>query len=500
MNQQSAIRNLHWYLLGFICFAALATANGAGYRFGVSDQAFYIPAVERALDPALFPRDASLIDAQGRLMLIDEVLAAAASTGIPIDVVFFIAYLFSLGLLYAGLMLAGASLYAPIAARVGSSRHLWWALVAAGAALTLRHHIPGTSANSLEPHFHPRLLAFGLGVLAMAALLHRRRWLAVPLLAVAAVVHLTTAAWFGILLGLALAILDRRLRVFIIAAVAIVLCGIAWALTVGPLRSSMVTMDGVWLQALATKDSLFASNWAWHTWLANLGLLALLWWAHRRRDASGDARPEDAALVWGATALVAFFLLTLPFVEMRLAMPVQLQISRIFWLLDVVATLYLVSLFGRHTRTLAIVLLLVSIGRGAYIMLVERPERPLFEIALDDTRWHDAMAWVRRQPIDLHVLADPGHAWRFGTSVRVSGGRDVFLEDVKDAAIAIYSRDVAARVVERAAAIGDFAALTPQRAQALAAAYDLDVLVTDREMALPVAYRNAQFTIYNLIR
>jgi hypothetical protein len=500
MNQQSATSHLHWYLLGLICFISLATANGAGYRFGVSDQAFYVPAVERALDPAAFPRDASLIDAQGRLMLIDEVLAAAVRTGVSIEWVFFIAYLISLALLYAGLMLAAARIYGLGVADAGTRRHVYWAMLAAGAALTLRHHIPGTSANSLEPHFHPRLLAFAIGVLAMAALLHRRRWLAVPLLAVAAVVHLTTAAWFGILLGLALAILDARLRVFVIAAAAIVICGITWALATGPLQSSLATMDDVWLLALATKDSLFASTWAWHTWLANLGLLGLLWWTHRRRVRSGAARPEDAALVWGATALVAVFLLTLPLVEMRLAMPVQLQISRIFWLVDVVATLYLVSLFGRHTRTLAIVLVLAAVGRGAYIMLVERPERPLVEIALDDTRWHDAMAWIRRQPSDLHVLADPGHAWRFGTSVRVSGGRDVFLEDVKDAAIAIYSRDVAARVVERAAAIGDFATLTPERARALAAEYDLDVLVTDRAMELPVAYRNAQFTIYNLTR
>ena len=60
-----------WLRLLFV-----ATANGAGYRYGVSDQAFYIPVVQRALDPAAFPRDASLIDAQGRLMLADEVIAA----------------------------------------------------------------------------------------------------------------------------------------------------------------------------------------------------------------------------------------------------------------------------------------------------------------------------------------------------------------------------------------------------------------------------------------
>jgi hypothetical protein len=110
------------------------------------------------------------------------------------------------------------------------------------------------------------------------------------------------------------------------------------------------------------------------------------------------------------------------------------------------------------------------------------------------------MRWVRGQPADTHVLADPGHAWRYGSSVRVSAGRDVFLEDVKDAAIGIYSRDVAARVVERLNAVRDFPALTPPQALALAARYDLDLLVSEHDLALPLAYRNTRFRIYNLSR
>ena len=99
------------------------------------------------------------------------------------------------------------------------------------------------------------------------------------------------------------------------------------------------------------------------------------------------------------------------------------------------------------------------------------------------------MRWLSRQPVTAHVLADPGHAWKYGTSVRVSATRDVFLEDVKDSAIAIYSRDVAQRVVERAAALGDFTTLTPERARALATTYDLDYLVTEARLDLPVGVR-----------
>jgi len=67
-----------------------ATANGAGYRYGVSDQAFHVPAVMHALDPSLMVRDAVLIDAQARLMLVDNIFAAIMSaTGIPLDILFF---------------------------------------------------------------------------------------------------------------------------------------------------------------------------------------------------------------------------------------------------------------------------------------------------------------------------------------------------------------------------------------------------------------------------
>jgi hypothetical protein len=139
-----------------------------------------------------------------------------------------------------------------------------------------------------------------------------------------------------------------------------------------------------------------------------------------------------------------------------------------------------------------------AVARGAYVMMVERSERALFDTRLPSSPWEDAMAWLARQPPSVHVLADPGHAWKYGTSVRVAAARDVLLEEVKDSAVAIYSRDVAVRVVERIAAIGDFAELTPHGARELADKYDLDYLVVDREMRLPLSYRNERFWIYSL--
>jgi hypothetical protein len=476
-------------------FIVLATANGGMYRYGVSDQAFYIPVIERALDPSAFPRDAALIDAQGRLMLADEALALLVrTTRAPLDMLFLGGYLLSLALIFFGLMAIGRRLF--------ENRWTTWALVA---AFTLRHHITKTSANTFEPYFHPRMLAFGIGLLAVAAFLHRRSAVAVLLVGAAAAVHTTTALWFAVLVGVALVVTEQWWRRVAIPAGVIGAAVAAWAMLAGPLRGRLVVMDDLWLQAVASKDSLFATEWPLSAWAVNLGTLGLLWVAYRFRAARGLAAAEERGLVWGATALVALFVLTLPAVAARVAFPVQLQISRVFWLVDVVATIAVVGAVAEAAwlkrlgrPAFAACLLALTAGRGAYILFVEHPERPLFRLRLDDTPWHEAMRYVASLPKNAHVLADSGHAWRYGTSVRVSAARDVFLEETKDSAVAIYSRDVAVRVVERIGALGDLSARTPEDIERLAERYGITHVVTAGRLPMPAVFENPEFRVYAL--
>jgi hypothetical protein len=110
------------------------------------------------------------------------------------------------------------------------------------------------------------------------------------------------------------------------------------------------------------------------------------------------------------------------------------------------------------------------------------------------------MAWLRDQPDDWHVLADPDHAWKYGSSVRVAAGLDTVLEASKDAAMAIYERDLAMRVADRSAALSGFDDLTLTEVKRLDARYGVDVLVMEagRVLALPVLYRNNRFVVYDL--
>ncbi len=484
-------------LVGLVLFVLLATANGAGYRYGVSDQAFYIPAIIHAADPETFPRDGAVIEAQARLMLLDEMFAGViGATGLTLPTLFAAGYFLSLVCVWSALVLIGGSLYA----------HRW-TTIALLAAFTLRHQITRTSANTLEPYFHPRMLAFGICALGVAAVLRRRSRIAIGLVAAGGVIHPTTALWFAVLIGVALIVCDRALRPVLLGGAALAVLLALWAATAGPLAQSFVIVDDAWRQVLATKTTLFANEWPLSAWVANLGTAGVLAAAHLHRRKRGVETLEDRGLAAGAFALVVLFLVTLPFVAAGVFFFVELQISRVFWLVDFLATTYLLAIIDRShrapriARVAAMALIVFSLGRGIFALWIERPERRLFSFELTDSEWHDAMRWIASRPADVHVLADPGHAWKYGTSVRVSAGRDVFQEDVKDSAMAIYSRDVALRVAERSRALGNFDRLSPAAARALAERYDLDYLITTAAVSdLPVAYRNARFIIFSFDR
>ena len=494
------------YGLAALAFCLVATLNSGGYRFGVGDQAFHVPAIERRLAPELFPRDRVVIEAQDGLTLVNRVAALVVSeTGITVAPLVAGVYLLALVLLLA------ASL--SVARQLGLSP---WAQVALVAAMTLRHRVGLTGVNTLESYTQPRMLAFGIGMAAVSSYLRSRIWLAIGLVALAAIVHPTTAVWFAVWLGVAISLSEPRWRRLLASSAAVAVVGVVWAVGWGPLAERTVRMDAEWLAVLAAKDYLFANAWPASMWLVAGVYVAVVLAVFLIRRSTGVLHARETGLVIGALVLVGIFLATLPLVARGIALAVQLQVSRLFWMLDVLGTIYLAwavadgprpwatstarpaTLTARRARLVALVMVCAAVGRGAYVMWIEHPGRPVLELALPPTDWQDAMDWLKATPPTTHVLADPGHAWRYGTSVRVAALRDVYLEEVKDAALAMYSRKVAMRVAERTRALGSFDALTPQSARELARRFEIDYLVSERTLDLPIAHRNARFFIYRL--
>ena len=263
-------------------------------------------------------------------------------------------------------------------------------------------------------------------------------------------------------------------------------------------------MDPLWASALAGKDYIFPSDWNSSFWLVNLSYLPVAAAFYLTRRRRGVATPREAGLLAGGAVLLAVFLLSWPLMMRGVALALQLQTSRIFWMLDFLAAIYIAWLLaeGMAAATLARAIVVLAIGaalaRGWVVWSVEHAGSPVARIGLPQDNWNDVMKWIARTPADTYVLADPGHAWKYGTSVRVSGERDVYLEEVKDLALALYSRDVAVESLKRIRDAQNFDALSPDQLRALATRYDLDYLVVDRDVDLPIAYRNEQFRVYSL--
>jgi hypothetical protein len=482
-------------LLLISAFVVLATLNSAGYRFGASDQAFYVPAVLDRLDSTLFPRDSGLIASQARLTLVDETVAALARlTNRSLPVLFAGLYVVTLGLLAWNARRLGETLY--------KTR---WAAVAFVAALTLRHAIYKTGTNSLEAYFHPRQLAFALGVMALGLFLRARAGLALGPLVPAAMLHPTTALWFVVWLAVAVFVeKPGARRPLALASTGLGAAGI-WLVTSGPLAGRLAPMDQEWLATLVTKDYLFPLQWPATVWLLNLGYVPIIVAGYVTRRRAGLLVRHETGMVAGCLSLLAVFVAFLVLHTVPVALAVQMQPARVFWMLDFLATAYAVwwlaegaSSGARRAAIAAAAIALLSTGRGLYVAAVLYPQRPMAQIYVTDTDWGRVMAWARSSDASSAWMADPAHAALYGTSVRVAGERDVFVEEIKDTAIGLYDRAVAIRTRDRLAAIGPFDSLTAEHARGIGRRFGLDYLIADRPLDLPIAFQSGELRVYRL--
>jgi hypothetical protein len=457
----------------------------------------------RQLDPELFPRDRPVLDAQANLTFMDETVAAVARrTTVHLPSLFLGRYVATLVLLAAAVTAIGTALY----------RH-WWTVLALLAAFAIRHAITKSGTNSLEGYFHPRQLAFAFGLIAIATFLRGRPLLAGLALAGAGSLHPTTTLWFAVWLAVAIFATARVRWPFVVAGAALALVS-WWAFAFGPLAGRLTLMDPEWLDALAGKDYLFPLRWPLTAWLANLAYIPIIVLAYRRRAASGLASRAEQGMVIGCLALVAVFFVALVLNAARVALAIQLQPARIFWMLDFAATVYLVWALaegfspvaaaprsakreGGRPATVAAVLAFLALVRGVYVMRVEFPTRPLFETAVPGD-WGRVAAWVQSTPKDTGWLADPMHAVHYGTSLRMAAARDVFVEGTKDAAIGMYDRTIAFRTRDRLRELGDFSALSVEQIQALGHRYGLGYLVSEQQYPLPLAFEAGAIRIYRI--
>lgn len=479
---------------GAAAFLIVATANSGGYRYGISDQAFYIPAIAHAADPALFPRDTAVFAPQMKLWAGDDVLGFVLRV-LPVGLPGLFAVLYLAGLL----LLFAATIF--LARGLGAS---WFAVAGATAFLTLRHRIAKTGANSLEGYMHPRMIAFAIGLIALGFMLRRRWTAAVISVVIAATVHPSTALWFSGVVALGLLSIVKRPSPKALALIRILFVAVVGYLVVS-FYVSGPTMDSIWVTVLGEKDYLFPDQWPAYAWALNLLYPAVIVFIFQRRESRGITVAGEDRMVAGLLVLVVMFLVSVPLAAAHKIPVVQMQVNRVFWLLDAVALIYVAwwllddvakSAAVRKAITVAIVAL--ACGRAIYILVDTGRAFATFDLPRDD--WTDVMRWIRTQPVDWQVLADPAHASKYGTSVRVAALRDTVIERSKDSAMAMYDAEIAYRVFDRSTALSGFETFSGDQFRKLGGDYDARILVLERTRALdlPRLYENGRFVIYDL--
>ena len=134
---------------GALVFMLLATANSGGYRYGISDQAFYQPAVAISVNPSLFPRDRVVIESQTQLWLGDTLLGwAARLTGGDLPALFAIVYLLTLAALFTAATSAAPNQIATVV----------WTTAAAPTSTKARPiRLRTRAASAARPHANARI-------------------------------------------------------------------------------------------------------------------------------------------------------------------------------------------------------------------------------------------------------------------------------------------------------------------------------------------------------
>ena len=261
-----------------------------GYHPGFEDDGVYLTAVKADLNPALYPHDSDFFRLQMQASVFDKSMAHFVRwTCIP--------------LAWAELLWQFAALFLilwacrRIAAQIFERASAQWAAVAMVAAMfTLP--VAGTALNIADQHLHPRNLATALILMAVAWIMEGRRekdrrWLAVPCLLAALVLHpIMAVLGMSFCVFLSLASLQKvRARVQVAEGTAAAAIPLGWIFA--PASPS-------WRLALASKSYYSIYRWTWYEWLGALAPLFLFWllW----RVAAGREEEQELLPVSSLTA------------------------------------------------------------------------------------------------------------------------------------------------------------------------------------------------------
>jgi hypothetical protein len=404
--------------LAFLALLTVFALLVMGYHPGLEDDAFYLAAIKRNLNPSLFPHDAEFFRLQFQATIFDKLIALSVR-------------LSHLSVAWASLLWQIAAIFLLLHGCWRISRRCFlqpaaqWAAVTTIAVL-LTLPISGTAINLADQYLHPRTLATAAILAAIVAVLDRRLWVAGVLLAVAFAVHAIMAS-FGISFCAFLwwnlrksdvetAAPGRLVERSSTAAVSITSAFGLFALLI-PLGWIFEPASDAWRQAASTRSFYFLARWHWYEWLGVFAPIVLLFLLLRvlrsRQEGEGTAlRPLVTSLIYyGVFQTIVGLVIMLPTSLERLR---PFEPMRYLHLLYMLFFLILGGLLGRYAlghHVYRWVLLFVPLGAGMFYEQRQMfPATEHVELPGNESRnaWLQSFAWIRQNtPVDSLFALDP---------------------------------------------------------------------------------------------
>ncbi len=371
-----------------------------GYHFGVEDQAIYLPAIQRQLDPAFCPHYAEFFLQQPRFTLFPALMAATSrALHAPLDAVLFAWWLLTIFLLLLAALQISRRCFPDPAAH--------WAGVATIVVL-LSLPVTNTGIQILEQYLHPRGMATAALLFALTAALDRRPR-ALAWMALAAAIH-PTMAFFG------------AMHIFFLAWNAPRLHAPTMLL---PFLAPQ-PLNPAWQEALHARRFLWPLQWHWYEWLGVVGPLALLGWFSQlgKRNANEQLAHISARLLFSGSfgVAVALVITSAPGLE-RFAVLEPMRVLHLLYFLFFLLAGGLAGQYLLRHRPLRWALLFVPLcAVMLYANHRQFPASPQIEwpgrAARND--WVEAFAWVRQNtPRDALFALDPVYMDRPGNDQHV---------------------------------------------------------------------------------
>ena len=447
-----------------------------GYHPGLEDDAFYLAAIKKHLNPALFPHDADFFQIQFQATIFDKLIALSVRLiHLPIA---WTVLLWQVGAVFW--LLVGSW---RIGRRCFTRPEEHWGAVTLIAVL-LSMPLPGVAILLGDQYLHPRNLASAAILSAVVAVIDRKLWLAGILLGIAFSLH-AIAACFGISFCTFLAWNLRRSRFQPSVAAAGLFLPFGWLFQAA---------SDSWRRAAATRGFLFLGSWHWYEWLGVIAPLGLVFALDRvsQKRALSAARPALRPLVastlhFGIFQMLVGLAIMLPPSLERLRPLEPMRYLHLLYILFFLMAGGLIAAYLLERHRSRWILLFVTLGVGMFYaqrhMYWASPHLE-FPFVVPENRWLRAFDWIRRYtPIDSYFALNPHYETLPGEDqhgFRALAERSVLADYDKDAGMVARVPSLAPRWLRQVTALKDWRTFQPADFERLKKDFGVNWVVLSR--------------------